>query len=76
MAENKPCMVLWLSPTAHTCYDSETYDSEEEARAAIVDFHKRFPWNTYLLVEVKDSVLGDKELKPRPTITYHPVTHD
>lgn len=64
-------IILWNAMDARTLYEAEHYETLPEAEDALRDFHERYPWNTYLLVEVKKTETGNGEDPPMfPKITF------
>ena len=57
-------MVLWRASDHITLFESEEYESLPDAKKAIVEFHQKYPWNTYLLVRIGHAERGDESLRP------------
>lgn len=51
-------MVLWRAINKPTLFESEEYESYKEAAKAALDFHTKFPWNTYLVVHIETVFAG------------------
>jgi len=58
-------VIVWRGPHGMDC---ETFEDEGAARAALATFHAEYPWNTYALAEVRETVVGDPMTRPRPAI--------
>lgn len=57
-------MILWNAVDKPTLFESEEYETYHEADAALMEFHAKYPWNTYLLVKIEKTASGNGEQAP------------
>lgn len=67
-------MILWRAEDKPTLFESEEYESYAEAKTALAEFHEKYPWNTYLLVQIEVAEQGDEALRPK-THNWLPSEH-
>ncbi len=61
-------MVLWRATDKPTLFESDEYETFKEAEAALIEFSKTYPWNTYLLVRIEQAKPATSENPTLPKI--------
>lgn len=65
-------LVLWVNPVTRE-KEWEEYPDRAGADAALLEFSKAYPWNTYRLCEAVLEVGATEKYVPLYTITYEPA---
>jgi hypothetical protein len=51
-------LLLWRTIDKPTLFESEEFESYQEAAAEMLACHKKYPWNTYLIAQIETVAVG------------------